>query len=340
MAQYSMELLNIALRLFTVSQLLLLGVLIAQSKNPIRVRVLTVTLALAVISYLILGTVKRNPELLEHFYLLWFPANITPSLLLLLVWFTFEEKCNVPIWLKCVLAFGVSSSLWFYLNGTAFCNLTTWLPVSKVLIAFVAIVVVWSGKDNDLIEVRCKIRDYSVFGIGLIIAISYLVKVATDFNNPVFVDLVEAFILFVFTFMCNYFLIQLYPNMQLMLEKPVIKEESEDKLVIELLERMVSERLYTDHDLRVASLAIMFNIPEYKLRKKINQQLGYRNFNQFVNHYRIEEAGAKLLEDKRLPVLSIALDVGFRSISSFNTAFQAKFGVSPTQYRQQQGITA
>ena len=60
-----------------------------------------------------------------------------------------------------------------------------------------------------------------------------------------------------------------------------------------------------------------------------------RNFNQFVNRYRIEEAGERLLSEARTPVLTIALDVGFRSISSFNTAFQAQFGVSPTQYRAQ-----
>ena len=98
---------------------------------------------------------------------------------------------------------------------------------------------------------------------------------------------------------------------------------------------MKRERLYSDHDLRVASLAAMLNVPEYKLRNKINQQLGYRNFNQFVNQYRIDEASKRLLIDSRMPVLSIALDVGFRSISSFNTAFQQQFGVSPTQYRNQ-----
>jgi len=96
---------------------------------------------------------------------------------------------------------------------------------------------------------------------------------------------------------------------------------------------MRDERLYADHDLRVGTLAQLINIPEYKLRQKINQELGYRNFNQFVNHYRIEEAGVKLREDGRTPVLTIALDVGFRSISSFNSAFQAHFGLSPTKYR-------
>ena len=100
-----------------------------------------------------------------------------------------------------------------------------------------------------------------------------------------------------------------------------------------LLHRMKNERLYADHDLRVAGLAQLLGVPEYQLRKRINQKLGYRNFNQFVNRYRIAEAGERLLENTQTPVLTIALDVGFRSISSFNTAFQAQYGVSPTRYR-------
>ena len=113
----------------------------------------------------------------------------------------------------------------------------------------------------------------------------------------------------------------------------VISEKADDPIIDELLRRMQDERLYADHDLRVASLADIVGIPEYQLRQKINQNLGYRNFNQFVNRYRIEEAGQRLVEDSRSPVLSIALDVGFRSISSFNTAFQTQYGVSPTKYR-------
>jgi len=116
--------------------------------------------------------------------------------------------------------------------------------------------------------------------------------------------------------------------------KPKI-ELGDDTHVDNLLARMQNERLYADHDLRVGSLADIIGMPEYQLRKKINQSLGFRNFNQFVNGYRIEEAGQRLLSEPRTPVLSIALDVGFRSISSFNSAFQAHFGVSPTAYRSQ-----
>ena len=136
-------------------------------------------------------------------------------------------------------------------------------------------------------------------------------------------------------FLSNLTFIKMNPNLILVGDPKelVISEKADDPIIDELLRRMQDERLYADHDLRVASLADIVGIPEYQLRQKINQNLGYRNFNQFVNRYRIEEAGQRLVEDSRSPVLSIALDVGFRSISSFNTAFQTQYGVSPTKYR-------
>jgi AraC-like DNA-binding protein len=68
----------------------------------------------------------------------------------------------------------------------------------------------------------------------------------------------------------------------------------------------------------------------------INQGLGYRNFNDFLHHYRIREACARLqrAEDAHVPVLSIALDVGFGSIGPFNRAFKARVGMTPTAYRR------
>jgi len=234
-----MELLNTALRLFTVSQLLLFGLLMFQSQNPLRVRLLTLMLAVGVISYHILNVVEHTPILFGCCDLLWYPANVTPSLLLLLVWFTFEEKCSVPMWLILVLAFGLLSSLWFNLQGIGLHNSPTWLKVSKVLISLGAIAVVWGGKDNDLVEIRYRVRNLIVFSIGLIMAVIFIVKIATNFNGSVLVASIEAMVLFAFTLLCNYYFIKLYPHFQLVSDKPLIRKHSDDKVIIDLLERMV-----------------------------------------------------------------------------------------------------
>ena len=81
------------------------------------------------------------------------------------------------------------------------------------------------------------------------------------------------------------------------------------------------------------------SIPEYRLRRLINQQLGYRNFNVFLNNHRIEEAKAALADPSQaeVPVITIAMDAGFQSLGPFNRAFKATTGVTPTEYRRQRG---
>jgi transcriptional regulator GlxA family with amidase domain len=140
-------------------------------------------------------------------------------------------------------------------------------------------------------------------------------------------------VLFFLALSANVALVRFNPRMQFVgIAKP-IKESSDDPILSQLLKRMQNERLYADHDLRIGRLADIVGLPEYQLRKKINQDLGYRNFNQFVNRFRIMEAGSRLLANQRVPILTIALDVGFRSMSAFNAAFHSHYQLNPTEYR-------
>ena len=58
--------------------------------------------------------------------------------------------------------------------------------------------------------------------------------------------------------------------------------------------------------------------------------------NQFLNKYRIKEAKERLKDPKesQYVVFKIALDVGFNSKSTFNTAFKKFTGMNPSQYRE------
>ena len=103
-----------------------------------------------------------------------------------------------------------------------------------------------------------------------------------------------------------------------------------------LLRLMRGERAYRQEGLTIGRLAQTLDVPEYRLRRIINQQLGYRNFNAFLNDLRIEEA-CQLLADpakERLPILNLALDLGYGSSGPFNRAFRAKTGLTPTEYRR------
>jgi AraC-like DNA-binding protein len=216
----------------------------------------------------------------------------------------------------------------------------TWFQLLKIGIVLVAMAVVLHGRESDLVERRQSFRYVFVLTQSFLIFLVLTMEFATEYSVPLKLDVVTELAIFGFSTALNFYFIRFNPNIDLVGQAAATEPPKGDPVIDELLERMRSERLYADHDLRVASLASMLYVPEYQLRQKINQKLGYRNFNQFVNHYRIEEAGQKLMQDQRLPVLSIALDVGFRSISSFNTAFQSQYGVSPSKYRADNRLAA
>ena len=209
------------------------------------------------------------------------------------------------------------------------------MQVQEIFLTLFALSLLWRGKEEDLVEARSKLRNWSILGIACLTLVITFMHLVTAHLIPDGFELFFMIAVFGLTLAINFAILKKNPTGQMTaLGKPTIAE-SQDPQITSLLERMEDERLYADHDLRVAKLADMIGLPEHRLRKKINKQLGYRNFNQFVNQYRIEEAGQRLNQEPTLPVLSVALDVGFRSISSFNTAFQTQFGMSPTEYRRQ-----
>jgi AraC-like DNA-binding protein len=105
---------------------------------------------------------------------------------------------------------------------------------------------------------------------------------------------------------------------------------------------MDDERIYRHDNVTIGTLASKLGIPEYRLRRLINQRLGYRNFNVFLNEHRIAEAKAALADPSQaeVPVITIAMDAGFQSLGPFNRAFKAITGVTPTEYRRLKATAA
>ncbi len=99
---------------------------------------------------------------------------------------------------------------------------------------------------------------------------------------------------------------------------------------------METDRLWKREGLGIAELARELGTQEYLLRRAINRRLGYRNFNDFLHGYRLAEVAQRLGDpaERHLPVLTIALDCGYGSIGPFNRAFKARFGVTPSQFRE------
>ncbi|PSF07165.1 AraC family transcriptional regulator [Marinobacter fuscus] len=101
------------------------------------------------------------------------------------------------------------------------------------------------------------------------------------------------------------------------------------------LQSLMQDGFFRQEKLTLAKLADALKIPEYRVRKVINQTLGYRNFNDYINQLRIAEARDRLVQTPEEPILNISLDVGYRTLSSFNRAFRDCTGTTPTAFREQ-----
>ncbi|WP_298256155.1 AraC family transcriptional regulator [Bradyrhizobium sp.] len=112
-------------------------------------------------------------------------------------------------------------------------------------------------------------------------------------------------------------------------------------MLLALRRLMEHDRAYREEGLSIGGLAGRLGIAEHALRRLINQRLGHRNFNAFLNGYRLDEVAAALADpaQEAVPILTIALDAGFQSLGPFNRAFKSRTGMTPSEFRREQLVS-
>jgi AraC-like DNA-binding protein len=96
--------------------------------------------------------------------------------------------------------------------------------------------------------------------------------------------------------------------------------------------RTQAEGWWREPDLSLADLAARLGTNTAYLSRAVNEGLGV-NFNEMINRMRAMEA-ASLICASSATLVQIALDAGFSSKATFNRAFRAVHGVSPSEFRR------
>ena len=99
------------------------------------------------------------------------------------------------------------------------------------------------------------------------------------------------------------------------------------------LKQLMDEGFYRTEKLTLKEISLQIDLPVYKTRALINSTFNYRNFNDYINQLRIEEASQRLVQEPNTPIQNIALDVGYRTLSSFNRAFKEILDQTPSDFR-------
>jgi AraC-like DNA-binding protein len=217
------------------------------------------------------------------------------------------------------------------------------LALGFIVLAVAQTIASWS---SDLVEGRRRVRVFIVSaaalygGLNAALQISLSNSGAAEIANTVNSAALAAVVVAISIAMMRVDGADLFPvtpEIQADASDVAIVESSADQKLIDALMRLMGdERIYRHDNVTIGTLATRLGIPEYRLRRLINQRLGYRNFNVFLNEHRIAEAKAALADPSQaeVPVITIAMDAGFQSLGPFNRAFKATTGVTPTEYRR------
>ncbi len=119
------------------------------------------------------------------------------------------------------------------------------------------------------------------------------------------------------------------------LDGRIFDSNGNNLLFNEISKLIVGDSLYREPDISLPKLSKMWGKSTQQISTAINE-CAKRNFNDFINHYRIQDA-KKLLstaESEKYTISSIAFDVGFSSLSSFNGAFKKFEGTTPSSFRK------
>lgn len=228
---------------------------------------------------------------------------------------------------------------------------------------------VWKGRSGDLVEKRMRLRLAFLVGTGVVTAFLVLTALvyaaAPDWPAPA--RLSQAVVLLLFNFGYAVCLMHVdrdffppetapVPLLRIIRNSDAAKSATEtrseassgatsdqDANVLTRLEKLMRhQEVWRETGLTIGDLAARVAVPEYRLRRLINRQMGFRNFTAFVNDYRLSAAARRLADRDQIhiPVLTIALELGWGSIGPFNRAFRTRFGMTPTDYRREQRMSA
>lgn len=343
-----MQLLQYATSFLAISQLIFMALFyFAYYRRQLPGRLMSMY-ALCLIAYILatLPEVDAGPRVIDLAFSMM--AIAAPALLWIISRYLFTDAPKVGglIWLVIFTYMGLRLtgmilgprpgwSYWIYFV----------LPqIAMLCFACHVVYIAVRGLAADLVEPRRRLRVPFTIAMGTIVAII----VASGFLNLsdrwIYSVYIGAIFLLVLYFNLATFrlhrdspqLIDSVPELTAPAMRSRVAEKDKDKPLIDRIHHvMESQRLYAQSGLTIGALAAKVSIQEYRLRRLINQKLHYRNFNQYLNHYRIAEATRRLQDpaENQTAISTIALDVGYASLSSFNKAFKELHGVTPSIYR-------
>ena len=344
------------MRFASIGQLMFLIVFLFCKRQANKLATLPLFL-IGIVGYLLLTAPISDdlPNILRGSFLLM--TELTPYFLWLYAYSLVKddfEFLELPIWQKSLGGVYLCWLTFFFgiqLGEGIFHQVSNIIALMLVLHVVYLVIRDWH---DDLDDSRRRIRALLLSAIGLYTAVLASIQIiGSELKDSPTFGLLNALIVFLSVITAGSYAFRA-------LSKPNGSENTEDKKTetldsslektasdeahipliyqssYKLLVQRMDDGYFKEQGLTISALATELNIPEHQLRELINKHLGFRNFSSFLNSYRLPAARENLADitKARIPILTIALDLGYGSIGPFNRAFKAEYNQTPREYRQ------
>ncbi|WP_282085851.1 AraC family transcriptional regulator [Aquimarina algiphila] len=118
-------------------------------------------------------------------------------------------------------------------------------------------------------------------------------------------------------------------------KKATITLQDQEKYMKRILDYMEEEKPYLDHEIKQSDIADKLAISTHLFSEILNVCF-HKNFNNFINLYRVDSA-KQLMKNpdyKHYKILAIGYEAGFPSKTSFNRVFKNLVGLTPSEYQK------
>lgn len=178
---------------------------------------------------------------------------------------------------------------------------------------------------------------YLVFALIVVFTVAILASFLSGWNNYF---LMVPLIVFVYWLGMVTFVRQSKMSATEVVEynKPPVKihftTAEADQYQLQITALMERDKAYLNPALKLDAVAAQLGISERLVSSLLNQHVG-KNFNDFVNDYRVSEAKTRLTDPalKQFTIAAIAADCGFNSLATFQRCFKQVTGITPSQYQ-------
>jgi AraC-like DNA-binding protein len=330
---------TMALRLVSATVLVLLSVALFRGGAGNRAYYTASLLACCITGYLLVPVLPQNPVFMPFIVVAAGLAALAPVALWACAGTVFDDHFIVPAWAYPVSAITVAIGVAALLVGSA--PLADWLDWAAMVVWLgwlgLALAAILHDRDGDLVEARRRLRYVLAALVIVLSALTIWARISMPSQGSPLMDLANVVVILVVSLALAAHLLTLRPNnlFTRISARHGVSQQQLSPLAHRLQACMEEERLHATRGLTLDMLADRLDIQPQRLRHVIHHELGHRSFGAFVNLYRVKEVASRLAEPENhdTPLMTIARDAGFSSMTPLNRTFRARYKISPSAYR-------